>query len=276
MIGKVALDLLRQALSRKWFLGLGIAITLGLAGIGLSLRMDVVDGALAGTRFFGQVVSRDIVSAEVALRPVFVVATYLVFYGFSGFMILACADFAPALLSPGRIEHTLALPIRRFELLTGTYLGVVSLAFVATLYAAGGLCLLLGLKTGVWSFWPVLGGLFTGLGFAAVYAAMLLAALLVRSAALSAAAGAVLFAAGIVAGNREAIMPAMDPGIGRALTGAVTAVLPRLSGLPALAASFSRGESASVAAVAPLLGGVTLFALGMLLVGVWLFEQKDY
>ena len=49
MIATVALDLLRQALSRKWFLGLGIAITLGLGVIGLSLRMDVVDGALAGT-----------------------------------------------------------------------------------------------------------------------------------------------------------------------------------------------------------------------------------
>src|SRR2546430_16817818 len=144
----IALDLLRQAVLRKWFLALGLIITVILALVGMALRMEVVDGALAGTRLFGKLVGGDIVAADVALRPVFSAATYVIFYGFTGFLILACADFAPALLAPGRVEHLLGLPVRRFELIAGTYLGVLALAGLAALYGASGLCVLLGLKTG--------------------------------------------------------------------------------------------------------------------------------
>ena len=93
-----------------------------------SLRLEVVDGALAATRLFGQPLVHDIQSADVALRPVFLAASQLVFWGGLAFGVLSCADFAPALLSPGRIEHLLSLPVRRWELLAGTFLGVLVLA----------------------------------------------------------------------------------------------------------------------------------------------------
>jgi Cu-processing system permease protein len=59
------------------------------------------------------------------------------------FGILSCSDFAPAMLTPGRIEQLLSLPVRRWELLVGTVLGVMALALGAALYGAGGLALLL-------------------------------------------------------------------------------------------------------------------------------------
>ena len=106
--------------------------------MGLSLRMEVVDGALAATRLFGKLVHHDIQSADVALRPVFKVASYLLYYGGLAFGILACADFGPSLFSPGRIEHLPALPVRRWQLLVGTYLGVLALSLLGALYGAGG------------------------------------------------------------------------------------------------------------------------------------------
>src|SRR5260370_14492801 len=111
MSGIVAMagDVLREAKSRRWFLGLWLAITLLLA-IGLGLRMDVVDGALAATRLFGKTLGGDIRSAEVALRPVFEAAAYVLFYGGLAFGIVACSDFATSLLSPARIEHLLSSP----------------------------------------------------------------------------------------------------------------------------------------------------------------------
>ena len=57
--------------SRKWFLALGIGITLVLGSLASTLRMDVVDGALAATRLFGKPLHADIRSVDVALRPVF-------------------------------------------------------------------------------------------------------------------------------------------------------------------------------------------------------------
>ena len=76
----IARDLLREAASRKWFLVLGVAITLVLATVGLSLEMDVVDGALAGTRLFGELIDENIRSADVALRPVFMAAAAFTFF----------------------------------------------------------------------------------------------------------------------------------------------------------------------------------------------------
>jgi len=115
----VALDLFREAARRRWFVALGAGITLLLCVAGLTLRMDVVDGALAATRLFGKVIHTDIRSVDVALRPVFRAAAYVIFYGGLAFFILACSDFAPSLLAPGRIEHLLSLPVQRWQLLGG-------------------------------------------------------------------------------------------------------------------------------------------------------------
>ena len=59
----VARDLLREALQRRWILALGLAITAIVLVLGMALRMEVVDGALAATRLFGRVVHHDIRSA---------------------------------------------------------------------------------------------------------------------------------------------------------------------------------------------------------------------
>jgi Cu-processing system permease protein len=272
----IAIDLLRQAILRKWFIALGLLVTLVLVLIGASLRMDVVDGALAGTRLFGKVMGGEIAAVDVVLRPVFSAATYVIFYGFSAFLILACSDFAPALLAPGRIEHMLALPVRRIELLAGTYLGVLALATMAALYGAGGLCVLLGVKTGVWTFRPVLAAVLTSVGFATIYAGMLVTALLVRSAALSAAVGGVLFILGIVAGQRDRILTAWSEGVTRTVFALLTGLLPRLSTLGRVAADLAGGQAVGWGGFVALLGGFVLFVLGALALAAWIFERKDY
>ena len=60
----VVRDLLREAASRKWFLALGIVVTLLLLVFGFTLRMEVVDGALAGVRLFGTALDNDIESVD--------------------------------------------------------------------------------------------------------------------------------------------------------------------------------------------------------------------
>ena len=116
----------------------GRAITLGLLVLGLSLKLEVVDGALAASRFFGKSLDNPMMSADVALGAVFSVASQFIFYGGMLFGIFSCSDFAPKLLSPGRIEHLLALPVRRWELLAGTFLGVLILALAGAAYGSSG------------------------------------------------------------------------------------------------------------------------------------------
>ncbi|MRG97212.1 hypothetical protein GF068_35595 [Polyangium spumosum] len=272
----VARDLLREAASRKWFLALGLGITLVLVVLGLSLRMDVVDGALAASRFFGKPVNSQIRAADLALRPIFKASSYLIFYGGQLFYVVACADFGPSLLAPGRIEHLLSLPVRRFELVVGTFLGVLALALIGALYGAGGLVLIFGVKTGVYSWSLLVSALLASVTFTAIYGAMLTVAIAARSAALSAASGGALVLLGIVAGERERLADFFDPGISRSIFRGVTLFLPRVSSLAHSAADIASSERVDSAALTSMLLGLVVFGLSALSLGIHLFERKDF
>jgi Cu-processing system permease protein len=275
-IALVALDLVREASSRRWFLALGVSITLLLGVFGLALRIEVVDGALAATRLFGQALDSDIQSVDVALRPVFRAAAYVIFYGGLCFGIVACADFAPSLLSPGRIEHLLALPVRRWELAAGTFAGVLLLATIGALYGSGGLTLLLGVKTGVWTGRPMLAALIAVVAFAAIYGGMMASALFARSPALSAAVGGFLFVTGIIAGYRDSVRPLFEPGIGRVAFDAFTFVLPRVSTLANTSADIAGSSPIDAQSLGRRLAGLAVFGLAALALGMWRFEQRDF
>jgi Cu-processing system permease protein len=271
----VALDLVREALSRKWFLALGIAITLFVVTLGLTLRLDVVDGALAATTLFGKSVHHDLQSADVALRPVFQAATYVIFYGGLLFGVLSCSDFAPELLAPGRIEHLLSLPVRRAEVLAGTFLGVLCLSACGALYGAAGFTLVLSAKSGVWTARPIVAAVLSCFAFSAVYGAMLAAAVFVRSAALSAAVGGLVFVLGIVASYRGVISELFTGAAARVFL-VVTAPFPRVSNLADVASAMATGSAIDALNLVRLIFGTTLFALAGLAFAVWEMERRDY
>ncbi|HME91390.1 MAG TPA: hypothetical protein VKE49_08190, partial [Myxococcaceae bacterium] len=150
------------------------------------------------------------------------------------------------------------------------------LAIAGALYGAGGLVLLLGAKTGVWTIRPVLAALLTGVGFSALYAAMLSTALLVRSAALSAAVGGVLFVAGIVAGYRLQLAQLFHAGLGRSAFEVLTAIVPPISALADSSASLAASVQVETIPLCKVLAGFILFGLGVLALGAWHFEQKDF
>lgn len=272
----VALDLLREAASRKWFLALAVGITLVLCVLAFALRLDVVDGALAATRFFGKTLRTDIRSADMALRPVFQGIAYMIFYGGLAFGVVACADFGPSLLAPGRIEHLLALPLRRWELLAGTFLGVLILSVFGALYGAGGLALILGVKTGVYTIRPVLGALLASVTFCAIYGAMLAVAVVVRSAAISAATGILLLVAGIIAGYRDRLDSFFESGFARQTFRGITLFLPRVSTLANASSDLAGSLPLDGPAIASQIAGLAIFGFAALALGIHLFEQKDF
>jgi ABC-type transport system involved in multi-copper enzyme maturation permease subunit len=273
---EVALQVLREAASRKWVLALFIGISGVLLVLSISLQLEVLDGALAASRLFGETLRNDIRAVDVALRPLLIVSSYLIFYGGLAFGILASSDFGPNLLAPGRIEHLLSLPLRRWQLLAGTFLGVMGLGMASALYGSLGLVVLLGVKAGLWTTGPLLAALLASVTFAAVYAVMLTGALFVRSAAVSAGLGAVLFVGGILAGYRGKVSAVLDPGLPREAFRAVTAVLPRISALADASASLAASTPLELRSLASLLVGVLLFGMGALAIGAWRFEDKDF
>jgi ABC-type transport system involved in multi-copper enzyme maturation permease subunit len=271
----LARDLLGEARSRRWVLAFLAAATLVLAAVALGLRFEVVDGALAATRLFGGDLRNDVRSVDVALRPLFVATSYAVFYGGLLFGIVATADFAPTLLAPGRIERLLALPLRRWQVLAGTFLGVELLVLAAALYGGAGVCAILWLETGVANAGPLAAAAAAAVAFAPVYAAMLTTALVARSAALSGGAGLATLVAGIVAGNRAALAELFQPGASRAAFVGVTALLPRLSSLGRVGAALSASAPLAPGALLSLAAGTVAFALAILAFGVDRFDRKD-
>ncbi len=271
----IAGDILREAAARRWFLAFAIVLTLLHLGLLLGLRLDLVDGALAATRLFGGELSHDIRTADSALRHVFEAATYVAFYGGLGFGVLACSDFGPELLAPGRIEHLLSLPLRRLELLAGTFLGVMGLCLLGISYGVGGFFLILCAKSGVWTLRPFLAVYLAGVAFFALYAVMLAAAVFVRSAALSAAAGGLLFLLGMLAGQREELGALLESGWGRELFLALSAPLPRVYELGQSAAALALGE-APPAELWRWVAGTVAFGLAGLAVGAWRLSSKDF
>lgn len=272
----VAADLLREAASRRWFLALGIGITAALLVLGFALRLEVVDGALAATRLFGKTVTSDIRSVDVALRFVYRAAAYVLFYGGLAFGIVACADFGPSLLAPGRIEHLLSLPVRRYELLLGTFLGVLALSMIGAVYGAGGFTLIFAIKTGSWTLRPIAAALLASVTFAGIYGAMLTAAVALRSAALSAAVGVVLFILGIIAGYRDRLDTFFESGVAREAFRAVTFVLPRVSSLADASADIAASASVRTGVLVSQMTGLLVFGFAALALGIHLFEQKDF
>lgn len=275
MLFEVALQVLREAMRRRWILALFVGITGMLVLLSFTLQLEVVDGALAASRLFGNMLGLGEGDAEVALRPLFAAASALLFYGGLLFGIVATADFAPRLLEPGRIEHLLALPIRRFELILGTFVGVLTLCLMAGLYGALSFTVLIGAKTGLW-MWQLFGSaLLCTVAFASVYAVMLGTVTLVRSAAMSAALGGVMFILGIISSNRLAIAPFITEGWGRTGFEALTSVIPRIASLGLLAANPDL-DPERLAQLPSLLTGMVLFTVAVLTLGLTHFDSKDY
>ncbi len=270
----VAGDLLREALHRRFLLALLLAITLVAGVLGWTLQLEVIDGVLAGTRLFGSALSHDLTATDLAMRPVYSAAALFLYVLGSLFGVLVCSDFAPELFAVGRIEQLLALPLRRSQLVVGTYLGVMALALACALYAGLLFTLLFGWKSGVWSWCILAGGLAGCLAFSALYAAMLLCAVFVRSAALSAVVGVVLLVVGLGVARPD-FAAVFEVGTVRNLFIAAVSFVPRfwlLGRLGPVAGGFEPLSTEIVRAAAATL----IFAGSCVMLAIWRVERRDY
>lgn len=272
----IATDVVREAFARRYMIALFGAIVLFLVGLTFAVDLEVVEGALAAGRLFGANLTDAIVPVDVVMRSVFQVLALFTFYIGLLFGIVASADIAPKMLAPGRVELLLSLPVRRAELVIGTYVGVAVIACVTTAFAVGGVSLVLFWKAELVTFAPAVGAVMAIVGFLPLYGAMLLATSLVRSSALAAGAGIFLYLAGLVTSDREQFLGWFRDGLVRDALGVVISPLPRLGALADAGAAAASGDGVHWALLLPVLGGALAFAGASVTLACFLVSGKDY
>lgn len=272
----VALDVVREAFARYYMIALFVCVMLFLVGLTFALDLEVVEGALAAGRLFGANLTNAIIPIDVAMKTAFEALSSFTFYVGLLFGIVATADIAPKMLAPGRVELLLSLPVRRVELVAGTYLGVALIATLTTAFAVGGVSVVLFWKAKLLTLAPAVGALMAVVGFLSIYGAMMLAATLVRSSALAAGVGMFLYFAGIITSDRAAFLAWFKGGLARDVLGVVVAPLPRLSALADVGAAAASSASFAPAAHAPVIFGALAFAGATVALACFVVSGKDY
>lgn len=276
----VAVDILREALFSRYLLVLFGMISLGLIALALSLDLEVVDGALAAGKMFGGDLmnlsgGRPMLATEV-MQPFFAGMAYGTFYFGTLFLIVAVADIAPRMLAPGRVELLLSLPIRRVEIVLGTYVGVLVIALLALVLAIGGGSAVLFMKAKIFTFAPLAGATAAFVGFMTLYALMLAVASFARSAALSAGAAFVLFVAGAATSDRAFILSLIKSGFTRDLVSVIVSPLPRLRVLADFGGDVAMKEAVKWAELVPAVGGSLALAAFCVLAASFIVQTRDY
>ena len=274
-IFRVAADVVREAFAGKLVLGIFVVIVVALGALTFALDLEVVDGALAAGRIFGKATGGSIVPVDVALRPIFQAVADIAFYGGLFFGIIASADIAPRMLAPGRVELLLSLPVRRAELVIGTYFGVAFLAVCAIALAVGGVSAVLFCKSGFFTIAPAVGAACAVVGFLAIYGVMVLVSSLARSAALSAGVGFVVTIIGIATSDRHEFLSWFRSPVVRQVLAVVVAPLPRLQALGELGSSAVAGQVTASLAVTLVLSSLA-FAGCSVAVACFVVGGKDY
>jgi Cu-processing system permease protein len=272
----VARDVVREAFASKMMLLLFMAIAAFLLLLTFSLDFDVVDGALAGSRLFGQATGNTIVPVDVFLRPAFRAMAWVTFYFGLLFGVVVTADVAPRMLQAGRVELVLALPVRRYELVIGIFTGVAALCALATAIATGGVSLVLFVKAKTFTLAPVAGAAMAMIGFCSIYAVMLAVGTIVRSAAVSAGAGIFMYLLGLAAAGKNTMMNWTTNKLVSTAIDVVLTPVPNLQALADVGAGVAAGEKVAAAAVFPVVGGTLAFAAFAVFVACAVVQSKDY
>ncbi|MCO4762433.1 MAG: ABC transporter permease subunit [Myxococcales bacterium] len=278
----IAFDVVREAVARRHLAVVFALIAVAQITLAMALDLDIVGGAIVASRLFGSIAEQPSatggvsVGAEEQLRPVFRVLVGAVYHLGVLFGIVATADIAVKSLSPGRVELLLSLPVRRAELLLGTYLGVALIALAGSIFAVGGFSAVLFWKAGFATTAPFFGALMAVLGFAIVYSAMLLATTVARSAALASGVGLAVYLLSVIADDREEVRSWFTAGWGREVAAWVIAPLPQLRTLGRIGRDIAGGQAFDGAQLAAAAAAAAAFAGACLIAALWQVERRDW
>ena len=275
---QVALDVVREAASSRYLIVLFGLICVGLATLAAALDFEVVNGAVAAGRLFGGSIDKPgtIDMAQDVFRTIMGGIVQLVVWIGTLFLLVAVADIAPRLFAPGRVELLLSLPLRRTELVVGTYVGVLAIGLMAATLAIGGASAVLAVKLDTVTWAPAWGALAALVVFMTLYSVMLACATVARSPSLSAGLAILVGGTAVATSERAAVLALFKSGASRQVAEVVLAPLPRLLSLAKLATQAAAGEAIALPDLGAVVGGSVAFGFFLVAVACVVMGVKDH
>jgi ABC-2 type transport system permease protein len=248
-----------------------------------AVNLDVVNGALAGVKLFGQSVEMG------GGRGVDIDKLVLGFEsGFSGFLYLvgtflalfATAHLVPRLQDKGTIDLYLSRPIGRVPLLLSRYAAGLLLAAANLVYLIGAMWLIVVGKTRVLHPRFLLSGAVILFAFAALLAFAFLVGVVTSSTGVSLMATYALFFVGAILTMHDRLAAAVSTELSARIVHGLYWIVPKTAELgqatvALVAGRAAHGRLADFNALG-IYGSTALFAAASLTLASWLFSRKDF
>jgi ABC-2 type transport system permease protein len=275
-------EVFREAAARWVLIAYFALSSLFIVIFALGVNLDVVNGALAGARLFGQ-------SVDVGGRSIEIDKLVLGFEsGFSAFLYLvgtflalfATAHLVPRLQEKGTIDLYLSRPVGRVPLLLSRYAGGLLLAAANLLYLIGAMWLIVVWKTHVFHPRFLLSGLVILFAVATLLAFAFLIGVVTSSTGVSLMATYAVFFLSAILVARDRIAAAVSTEAAANVIKGLYWILPKTAeiGQATVALVAGREAPARIADVHYLAvyGSTALFGAAALTLSAWIFSRKDF
>lgn len=275
-------EVFREAAARWVLIAYFALSSLFIAIFALGVNLDVVNGALAGARLFGQ-------SVDVGGRSIEIDKLVLGFEsGFSAFLYLvgtflalfATAHLVPRLQEKGTIDLYLSRPVGRVTLLLSRYAGGLLLAAANLLYLIGSMWLIVVWKTHVFHPRFLLSGLVILFAVATLLAFAFLIGVVTSSTGVSLMTTYAVFFLSAILVARERIAAAVSTETAASIVKGLYWILPKTAEIGqatvALVAGKEAPERLADVHYLAVYGSTAAFGAAALALSAWLFSRKDF
>lgn len=181
-------DVMREAAARWTLIAYFFLSSLFIIIFASAINLDIVDGALAGAKLFGQEVE-DLNDSKISIEKLvlgFETGFSVFLYFICTFLaIFATAHLVPRMQEKGTVDLYLSRPVGRVKLLLSRYIAGLILAFSNVIYLVGTIWLIVWWKTGVANPRFLLGGTIIFLVIAVLLAFAFLIGVITSSTAVS-------------------------------------------------------------------------------------------
>lgn len=261
----------REMLAKKIMITILILSVLTVIAFALAFySMGEVPG-ITNNKILSAEIKRDMIIEAVKMLEYGVSVTLFIMGLFVS--IFATAGLVPDLLKKGNIDLFLSKPISKFQLLTGKYIGAVSVVFLNIVFLIGSIWFMIGLKFAYWDISFLYSIFSITFVFAAIYALMTLISILTNSSVLSMIISfLIIIVINPLLGTREDLFRVIDNSFVEKLIDGFYYIIPQSSEIIGITQESIMGNEMIYA---------PLFSTGILLIiyyalSIYFFQKKDF